>query len=237
LTFWIYFSILYQPQNLLQISHIIDHLQESIMGKLGISIIIITAACLLVLAFVLATCSNGLTDLPIETIGFELHEDGFYQFYTNDPDYLGKARGIIFDNDHPNTYEIECKKISGSRWYSYGMLFGHHETDITKYYIIMITVDGYYFIGKNNNTKWTDITKGDEGWVYSNNLKKNYNKMNSIKITKTESLYEIYFNGKKEMQFSDKDYFGDKYGFFASIGEIDEENFPNKPVDIRFWLK
>ena len=209
------------------------------MRKLAISITIIAAACLLVLAFVLEACSNGLTDLPIETIEWADLPDGSTQFCTNNPEHYGWSFYLIEDSNHPDEYEIECKKISGSADYGYGIIFG--AKDIKNFYYIKIDVNGWFLVNKVVNGKLAsprirEWQKADPGQLASG-----YNVVNAIKVIRTGSKYTIYFNGKKAWDFTDISDTsitgGDMLGFIADIGNKTNEKFPNKPVDVRFWFK
>ena len=205
------------------------------MRKLAISITIIAAACVLVLAFVLEACSDGLTDLPIETIEWEQLSDGSYQFYTNDPNYHDYYFWSLHTNTgDPTVFEIECKKVGGAYYYSYGMLFGVDNSLNNRYFQIVISNGGRYYIQKRIDGNYYKI----QDWTASSRLKQGYNKTNNIKVIKNGTLYKVFFNGGDSVfQFNDSQSFGDRIGFLAWVGDDIDEKFPNKPVDVRFWLK
>lgn len=71
---------------------------------------------------------------------------------------------------------------------------------------------------------------------YTDKLNKGYNVENIIRVeyvpaTKT---FDIYFNGEYEPSFTDSTFTGGKFGFFATVGKEEDENFPSTPVNILF---
>ena len=80
----------------------------------------------------------GSKDLSIRTIRWQSDGNGFFQFYTNDPQYLGYYFSGYYDvsNTTNRYYAIEAKKISGKNTMGYGMTFG---IDGNNYYMIYIT--------------------------------------------------------------------------------------------------
>ena len=204
----------------------------------------------LALVFIFSGCDTGTNDTgtndtggnntggnngnpPVSTIWWESDGNGFLKFSSNDPqkyDYASwKFYGNINDTD---TYEIECKKLSGAGGYWYGMLFGASDDDAYKYYYLAISIDGSYSISKsiNNVDDFTDIKAPEK----SDKLLTGYNVTNILKVVKNGGEYTVYLNGSQEYQFTDTEISGNKIGYRVRIGSGSEESFPNTPVDVRF---
>jgi hypothetical protein len=188
--------------------------------------------------FVLAAC-KGNSDLPIVNKGFSPLSDGWTQFYTNDPAQYGWAYGLIFDSNIniTDTYQIECKKISGSAGAGYGMIFGLSNDAKNKYYRVLISAYGGYRVDKYDGTKaenlrWTMI----KDWTNdaTDNVIPGYNKTNTIKVTHAGNQYTLFLNGNQSFHFTDTDNFGSRVGIYAVISTSANESFPNIPVDIRY---
>jgi hypothetical protein len=177
---------------------------------------------------------NGTSDLSVSNIFFELREDGFIQWYSNDPQYYNHSHRRIYENNNDqNIYEIECKKVSGygSQWY--GMIFGASNSTNNKYCRILITINGSYYIDKIDDGKMT-IIKDLEN---SDKLYTGYDKTNNIKVTKSGTTYTVFLNTNQVFQFNDTSITGNKIGYYVSVGSETNESFPNTPVDVRFRQK
>ena len=188
----------------------------------------------LALGLLFTGCDSGdsTPDLPISTVSWEEGNDGFVQFYTNDSQYYSYYFVGIFDNAAKGIYEIECKKISGSQKYAYGMIFGAANTGTENFFALLVDCQGYFSILKrdgDNETLKTD-------WINSSNLLSGYNKINTLKVTESGSTYTIFINGVQVHKFTDSAGFGNRIGYFASIGPEKDEKFPNSPVDVRFRM-
>ena len=189
---------------------------------------------LLVFGFLFAGCDSGdgSRDLPISTTQWEMGRDGFYQFSTNDPQYYNYSflRFLGHDSD---TYEIECKKMSGNPDYAYGLIFGAANNNTDQYFLLWITCNGAYRIVKQNGATATYITD----WARSGTVLTGYNRTNTLKVTKSGTSYTVFINNNQIDQFTDSSQFGQRIGFYASAGKEEDESFPNKPVDVRFRIK
>jgi hypothetical protein len=185
---------------------------------------------------ILAACNTGSSDLPVSTVEWELGEDGFTQFYTNDPQYYDYSFWSLYNNQGSTTYEIECKKISGHREYAYGMIFAADNSSLTEFYCVRISANGGYGVWmKNGNAQQTAI----KGWTKANELRTGYNTTNRIKVTVSGTEYKVYLNDAEVCQISTTAVvpFGTRIGYYVSVGDDTEESFPNVPVDVRFKRK
>jgi len=178
-------------------------------------------------------CDTGTNDLPVSTIEFEPDGNGFIQFSTNDPQKRGTWWNLYDNINDRNIYEIECKKMSGAKNIGYGMVFGASNTDNREYYLLGITTQGDYWIGKYSNEKFTTI----KDWAESEKLSTGYNTINTLKVVKNGTSFTVFLNGSEVYQFTDTEISGDRLGYWTSIGSEKDESFPNTPVDVRFRQK
>jgi len=196
------------------------------------------AALAVLIALTITACpedDNNDSGPAISTINFEPDGNGFYQFYTNDSQNCGYAFWSVFSNTNGNdTYQIECKKISGANNYPYGMVFGVSDSNSRQLYYLYIDINGYYYVGKLNGSVNTKIID----WTLSSKLHTGYNVMNTLKVVKNGTNFTIYFNDDSTpVTFSDSEISGNRVGFSASVGAKSAESFPDTPVDIRFRQK
>ena len=106
----------------------------------------------LAFVFIFTGCDTGTNDdggNPSVFSGWKSDGNGFIQFSSNDPQKYDWTHWDFYGNiNDQNTYEIECKKMSGASNYTYGMLFGASDDEANKYFSLAISVDGTYYIGK-----------------------------------------------------------------------------------------
>jgi hypothetical protein len=179
-------------------------------------------------AFLCTACSNGSTNLPVETIEWELLDDGYRQFYINDSNFYNYIFWDIEDDNKPrDIFEIECKKISGSKDGGYGIIFG--AVDSYNFYYVLISSDGWYAVRKMINKDVEFLTT----WSKSSYLNTGYGKTNTIKVTRSGTTYNISFNDNFPNSFSDSTLTGTKIGYIANVDSKEKEKFPNVPVDVR----
>jgi hypothetical protein len=198
-------------------------------GAFKMKKIIFVLTPIILLTIVMAACDNG--SKSIETINWETDNNGWIQVYTNDSQYYNSSWSRIYDFSQTNSWEIVCKKISGYRNIGFGMIFA--ASDASHYYRFLITIGGSYVVSKRDGDEWTTMLD----WANSTKINSGYNKENTLKVTKSGSSYSIYINGEQVNQFTDSASFGNKIGLFASTGSVEQEDFPNTPVDIRFKVK
>jgi len=178
--------------------------------------------------------SIKLMTLITSTIKWEMADDGFIKLYCNYPElYNFNFKSFYSNTNYINEYEIECKKLSGAKNISYGLIFGATDSNENKYYGIDITVEGYYIVYVVDDKIKTKI----KDWTKSEYLNTGYNEINNIKAKKMEKMYIVFLNGEQVFQFTEYDFTGNKIGFNLFIGSEDEEEFPDYPVDVRFKIK
>jgi hypothetical protein len=188
---------------------------------------------ILLIGFVIIGCENGTNGLQISTVRWELGADGFTQFYTNDSQDYSRVFWSIYGNDKKDSFEIECKRISGVQSTAYGMVFGVPDSDNSQYYYLLITNNGYYLLGKRTSDEYQTISD----WTRSDKLFTGYNKSNILKVSRSGALYTIFLNGNQVYQFTDSSISGSRVGFYAAVSSEANEDFPNSPVDVRFRIK
>jgi hypothetical protein len=183
----------------------------------------------------------GKSDLPITTIQWEDDGTGLRQFYTNDPaKYNNGYHHLSYYSDILNAVEIQIKKTGGASNYGYGMCFCYK--DYNNMYQLVITINGFYRIGKCVAGNWSYYLGGiwtstNGQWPNSANLNKGYGAVNDLKITSNGAgTFSVYFNGIREVDFTDNSFTGGLSGCFVGIGNISAESFPNSPVDIRYKM-
>ena len=194
----------------------------------------VVGLALLALGFIFTGCDpDGSSDLPVSTIRWEVDKDGFTQYYTNDPQYYGYSSWALYNNGGKDTYEIECKKMSGFQDSAYGLVFGASNTEPNKFYTLFITVSGGSRVMKMDGDKETYITD----WTEPSSLLSGYNKLNTLKVTKSGSTYTLFINNTQVHQFTDSSISGQRIGFYNYTSIEANEKFPNSPVDVRFRFK
>jgi hypothetical protein len=187
----------------------------------------------------LAGCENLIGDLPVSTVVYDPGDDEFIQYYTNDSQHYNDSYWALEENanDDPNTYEIECKKMSGNIEFGYGMAFGADADNPYNYYMVLISADGWYSVQKSKGDQNDSVETRILEWEKSDKIVTGYDKLNTIKVTKSASTYTVYLNNAQVYQFADTDNFGNSIGFYTAIGSETDESFPNSPVDVRFRQK
>jgi hypothetical protein len=170
--------------------------------------------------------------IPRVTIDYQPDLDGYIQFSTNDSAYCNSFRthleastSAVFTN-----LEVTCKKISGFKDFTYGVVFC--AKDLNNYYVVLISTIGTYRVNKMKNGVMT-TTIPATGTAF---LTQGYNQNNKVGITRSPAgLFTISFNNSPGNNFTDTDFAdGMQYGFLTSIGRTQDEKFPSIPVDVRF---
>jgi len=188
---------------------------------------------LAVLLLAFTGCDTGFgdsTDSSTKTIQWVYNKDGFFRFYTNESKFYGYAFFCLQSNNNPdqNIYEIEIKKISGARGHGYGMVFG--ALDSQNYYLVCIDGNNSYYVEKKVNGSVTAI----KDWTTSSGLRTGFNVLNTIRVTKSGSTYQISFNGNNAASFTDSSVNGSRMGGWAVVGKSENESFPGTPVEVKF---
>ncbi len=176
-------------------------------------------------------CGGGKKDKPVQTIKWQPDGNGYTQFYTNDEAckywnywYYG------FNKANPmSTVTIEAKKVSGKSTLPFGMVFcmdDHGENG----YGFVIATNQTYCIFKFIDEEITLISN----WTGTPYIYSDSGAINVLSVTRNKTTGTVYFdiNNNVVGSLSDLEYSGGSSGFFVSVQE--NEDFPNKPVDVRF---
>jgi hypothetical protein len=115
--------------------------------------------------------------------------------------------------------------------------------DADYFYRILITVNGTYQVMKVFNARTSNdqvyfIPNIKEGaWPLSANLITGYDKWNTTEVKKTDNTtFAIRFNDQYETTFTDADPLsGTQIGYYVHVANEENENFPDVPVDVRFY--
>ncbi|HHT06864.1 MAG TPA: hypothetical protein GXZ97_11480 [Hydrogenispora sp.] len=202
-------------------------------------------SCLLLLLvsllFTVGCGKKSSSSKPKEVHGWFAEKDGWVRFYTNSKEVYGWGFWAWDDiEENPmKIVETSVKKISGNPDYGYGIVFCLRKiSEETEFYRLIINTYGYYLVSKKVNVdEWThDLVDDDNEWNYTDKLYKGYNVENKIKVEydSTTKTFKIYFNDKYVTSFEDSTFTGGKFGYYASVGQKEEENFPKTPVNILF---
>jgi hypothetical protein len=176
---------------------------------------------------------NGSLDLPVSTKKWELISDGYIRFYTNDSTNYNYYFWNWYENKNDsNTYEIECKKMSGNLDSGYGLVFGASDSGVN-YYCLEINANGYYRIWYRYNDTRTLI----KTIAFSDKLFTGTDKINNLKVTLEGEVWTVSFNDNQVYQFDKSTVYGSRIGFYVAVGPETDESFPNTPVDVRFRQK
>ena len=186
------------------------------------------------ISFSSETTNVPFSNVNASTIIQELDQNEFVRFSTNDPREYDMAWWWLYENGYDkNTYEIDCKKISGAGGYGYGMLFGADGNNVNKFYYLAIFIDGTYSIDKFNDGVYTEIKALEK----SDKLHTGYDVTNILKVVKDGTKYTVYLNNSQVYEFTDSEINGNRLGYRVRIGSQNAELFPNTPVDVRFKRK
>jgi len=194
---------------------------------------------------VLTSCpsdSSGSSILPTKTIRWEDDRNGYTQFYTNDTQYYEMSFWMYFSATNiTDVYHVECRKISGSHYYGYGLIMRSSSEE--KFYRIEIASDGSYRYSKFDETKPEGSRFSTiRTWEESSHINKGNNKLNRIRAVKDNGYagpgvkYSVYLNNQKVDDFIDdsEPITTARIGFSVTVGDEEYESFPNTPVDVRF---
>ena len=192
-------------------------------------------------AIILSSCGGPGSNPVYTTIRWELDDNGYDQFYTNDPQYYAYGFSISYSapgNDPMAPVEYTVKKVSGCVEGEYGILIC--DEDDSGSYEIQIRTNGTYSVAEwiDNGGSWTSDTIVD--WTATGNLNQGYDTDNVIlaEWDAANNEFDISFNGTSTFSvplasFTNPRTGGD-YGYFCAIGFDDEESFPGTPADFRF---
>jgi hypothetical protein len=158
-----------------------------------------------------------------------LDNNGYIQYYTIDPVERNGGKFYFVENiQNKNIYEVEVRKISGSRS-GYGISLCLEPENLQERYSFIINIDGFFHIGKNHNGGSEKIM---DDWIKSEYINTGYDTSNIIKVVREENIYTFYVNGNILFSFTDSDIDAKFLAYGLDISA--DENFPDVPVDIRF---
>jgi len=167
--------------------------------------------------------------------------DGTMRFSTIDPALYGKYTWQYTSNTNanPNVYECRVKKISGDDASGFGMIFCVDDSNSSNvnFYWFLITVDGTFLIQKRAANTFTNM---NAGLTNSSSIKTEYNAYNTLRIERTNNgtgaAFKAFINGDLVANFTDDNPVnGTRTGQIVEIGEMEMEQFPHVPVDVRFY--
>jgi hypothetical protein len=211
-----------------------NEVKMSILKRIN-RLLLVSAVCMQ-----LMSCGQesgpSTSSTSIQTIKWQLDGNGSVQFLTNDAQYYN----YNFWDTYTQTYETQMttvtatvKKLSGSLYSGYGIVFCHQDSN--NYYRLLIDAAGQYsvsaIVGGTHSAiiPWTTAP--------SIHLNSGVGVANVISvIQQSPNNFSVNFNGTQEAIFSDANFTGGKSGFLASVDVQTGENFPNTPEDIRFRL-
>jgi hypothetical protein len=187
-----------------------------------------------ILSLIVLICSCGDPySVDSRSINFLDDGNGFRRFYADVPGYYG--HGFFYysyssEQAPMDTVETQVKKISGSSNAGYGIVFCLQNNK--NYYRLLIRTDGSYYVRKRVDGSLSTVISSN----VSDALNVGYDTINHIKVAYDDatSVFTIYFNGILETSFNDTSFSSGYSGFYAMIGQVDQENFPDEPVDVRF---
>ena len=193
-----------------------------------------------VITLIFLVCYDGVSQSTgpweVSNINWVSDGNGFVQFSTNDYKRFGSSSIGFADNINViNTWEMECIKTSGAGNLGYGMIFNASERRNDFFYVILITIEGYYCIMKSVGSISTTI----KNWSRSERLNIGYNVINTLKAVRNKKTITIFINGSQVFQFKETGgkLDGNRIGYFVGIGDESKESFPNVPVNVRFRQK
>lgn len=160
------------------------------------------------------------------------------EYYTNNQDEFDWTRWKIFEGlsrQDTNTYEIEARKLGGNEETGFGMLFcADKKNEGDSFYCFGIALNKKYSIRKRANNAWKTVID----WTLTDKLKAGNKAVNTIKIVKDGNSFAVYINGTQETSFTDTTALpGQQIGFAVVIGKENQEEFPQKPVNVQFSIK
>jgi len=181
-------------------------------------------------------------EIPVSTVRYLKPDDndGTLQFRTNDPASYDTWSHNYRQNPNvaANTYEYWVKKMSGNTSSGFGILFCVDSSDSNSYsyYRFFITVNGRYTIQKRTGSTWATAPIG---WGDSPFLNTGYNVYNKLRVERVDNrnntTFNIFINDNLAASFTDDNPInGNRIGLGISVGEMEREQFPYIPVDIRF---
>lgn len=208
---------------------------------------------ILIIFILFPGCSEPSTKTEITIVSPSwTNSDGWKKFYTNDSDYYNYSFTSHYTStNNGNPVEVQMQKVSGSADHGYGVIFAIQKSDAdannkSMYRFLVSVSEGYYNLGQYDSTgNYTAISSGStDSWKYSAAINTGYEEINTVNINFVSgtNTYSIKINNTLVDTFSHADpevtvdLTGGKSGFYVSVGDETEEDFPNNPVDVRFKM-
>lgn len=186
------------------------------------------------LTLFLVACDTGTSNsgtsnpgTPVQTIGWEEDGDGFRQFYTNDAAFASYVFWHVQSAGYNGIAEIELKKVSGSIYTGYGIVFDYVDAENFSAFAIYLT--GEYVVWR--------LEAGIRNFITGDNttaITTEHNAINTIRTEVADGL-TVWINGTAV--YSEDDYTSPEVddlwvGAFVGVGP--SEDFPDTPVDVRY---
>lgn len=188
------------------------------------------------LIVLLSTCYTLACGDDVQTVQWQLDGNGYVQFLTNDPLWYGYGYWNTYTQmSEPTmtTVTAAVKKQSGSYYTGYGILFCYQDQD--NFHRLLIDAASQYGVHAKVQGVWREIRRWER--TPTLNLKSGLGVENLISVTQeSPGHFSIRFNGAMETSFTDDAFSGGAAGFYVSIGEKDDESFPDTPEDIRLRM-
>lgn len=193
-----------------------------------ISTLLVAAA-----AFVLISCGSKPAAVT---------EDGWISYTVDN----SQKCGCFYTSGELGKYsmiEAEFKKVSGYEDSCFGFVFGYSSQKsgvVADYIRFEINTLGECAVYSYDGSVYQDLidsTAKNTAYLETNaSIKKGYNSVNRLKIEKTDdNSYTLYINGSKLISNIQPLKNGtDGVMAFYSVGKVDQENFPDVPVEISF---
>jgi hypothetical protein len=198
-----------------------------------------------VYAFVaaLSSCTLFGVDTPIKTIAWQPDGKGYLQYCTNDQSKSGFGEYFVVSSSYQNSpttssggaIVVSFNKISGASNNGFGVVFSYQDSN--NYYLFELTLDNYYRIYKKVAGTYTAIGDWEPTFYNASQYIKNKS-VHTIEIDRGISNdYQIKIDNYSVSQFADSSIPNSGYsGYYVSIGNSLDENFPFTPEDVRFQM-
>lgn len=201
-------------------------------------------AVLVFLSSLLVSCNLLISKTPDVTIAWQPDGNGYIKYSTNDSSKLGYGEFIYYSESYqaaPSSFPgatvaVNLKKASGASESAYGMIFCCQDTN-DFYRVLICSETGCIRIDKKVSGNYETI----EDWLQYGNLYQSLQELNvlhSIQVPQSSAnSYSLIVDGQSVFTFHDTSLPNSGYsGFYLTIADSTEENFPFDPEDVRFQL-
>ena len=118
------------------------------------------------------------------------------------------TRDINLDTSKDFEIETSLQKISGTKSYAFGLMFGTENADNTFQFVLS---DNQYRISKESSGEFVKI----KSWTKSSSIKTNYYNYNKLKVKKKNNTISFYINDTYLTQIPFQSFFGKKIGILV----------------------